>query len=176
MNTPFPTLDLIQIASPCEASWEDMRGNDRVRFCSHCQLNVYNLTDMSRAEAEKLAREREDRLCVRFFRRHDGTVLTRDCPVGLHTIRRRLIRSVAAVAGLLVAMIGGSAFGSRIGRWLPSGLRTPSQSLSQWVDPAPDPISCQSPAMMGKMVMGDVALPLPTPAPPVHTVPVGEAE
>jgi hypothetical protein len=129
-----------------------------VRFCGQCKLNVYNLTDMPRAEAEKLVQEREGRLCVRFFRRHDGTVLTRDCPVGIRAVRQRLVRSVAALAGLVLAMIGGTAFGSLMSRWLPSGLRTPSQALSQWVDPAPPPL-------MGDMVMGGC------PAPPIITPP-----
>jgi hypothetical protein len=173
MNKPLATLDLIQIATPCEASWDEMRGDDRVRFCGQCKLNVYNLTDMPRDEAENLIHEREGRLCVRFFKRDDGTVLTRDCPVGLRAVRQRLIRSAAALAGLLLAMIGGTAFGSRLSRWLPNSLRTPSQSLSQWVEPTPDPIACQPPAMMGKMFMGEMALPPPV---PVYTVPIGETE
>lgn len=156
-----PTLELIQIASPCAASWEDMQGDNRVRFCGHCRLNVYHLSEMTREEAEKLVHEREGRLCVRFFRRHDGTVLTRDCPVGLRAVRQRLVRSVAALAGLLLAMIGGTAFGSLVSRWLPGGLRTPSQSLTHWVSPTPDPI----PPAMGQMVMGGC------PAPPIITPP-----
>src|SRR5688500_3810491 len=122
MSQTLPTLDQIQIASPCHASWDDMRGDDRVRFCGYCQLNVYNLSDMPRDEAEKLVRERGvdgsglrgGRLCVRFYRRHDGTVLTRDCPVGIRALRQRLVRSVAAIAGLLLALIGSTAFGSRV--------------------------------------------------------------
>jgi hypothetical protein len=176
MNQTLPTLELIQIATPCEASWEDMRGDDRVRFCGQCKLHVYNISDMPRDEAEKLVREREGRLCVRMFRRHDGTVLTRDCPVGLRAVRQRLIRSVAALAGLLLAMIGGTAFGSRINRWLPTGFRAPAESLAEWVDPTPPPTVCGPPPMMGKMMMGDVALPPPPvlmPPVPVVTVPIG---
>ena len=44
--------------------------------------NVYNLSDMTEEEALKLVEEREGRLCVRFYQREDGTVLTSDCPVG----------------------------------------------------------------------------------------------
>lgn len=171
MNPKLPTLELIQIATPCEASWDDMKGDNRVRFCGQCKLHVYNISDMPRDEAEQLVSEREGRLCVRMFRRHDGTVLTSDCPVGLRAVRQRLVRSAAALAGLLIAMIGGTAFGSRINRWLPSGFRAPAESLAEWVEPAPKPIACQPP-VMGKMVMGDIA-PFPIQAPPVPVSPVG---
>ena len=59
-----------------------MEGDDRVRFCGECELNVYNLSSMTEDEALKLVEEREGRLCVRFYQREDGTVLTSDCPVG----------------------------------------------------------------------------------------------
>ena len=173
MNQTLPTLELIQIATPCEASWDDMKGDDRMRFCGQCKLHVYNISDMPRDEAEKLVNQREGRLCVRMFRRHDGTVLTRDCPVGLRAVRRRLIRSMAALAGLILAMIGGTAFGSRISRLLPSSIRPPSESLAEWVEPTPKPWVCQPP-VMGKMVMGaPPPPPVITPPVPVVTVPIG---
>lgn len=75
----------IRVASPCSASWDAMDGDDRARFCVHCTKNVYDLSAMSRAEAEALVRGKEGRLCVRFYRRADGTVLTDNCPVGLRT-------------------------------------------------------------------------------------------
>jgi hypothetical protein len=73
----------LTIASPCPASWDDMEGDDRVRFCGECELNVYNLSAMTESEALKLIAEREGRVCVRMYKREDGTVMTRDCPVGL---------------------------------------------------------------------------------------------
>lgn len=72
----------LKIASPCPASWDDMEGDDRVRFCPECELNVYNIASMTEAEAVELIAEREGRVCVRLYQREDGTVLTRDCPVG----------------------------------------------------------------------------------------------
>src|SRR5262245_23632544 len=49
-------LDHIKIAAPCPADWDQMFSfeDKRVRFCSQCNLNVYNLSDMSRQEAEAL--------------------------------------------------------------------------------------------------------------------------
>jgi hypothetical protein len=96
-------LDRIEVASPCPMEWDDMRGDARVRRCDSCRLRVYNLSAMTRAEAMALIRHREGRLCIRFYRRSDGTVLTRDCPHGF----RKAARSVLAwtVAGLSAAIL-----------------------------------------------------------------------
>jgi hypothetical protein len=59
-----------------------MRGDDRIRFCARCRLNVYDLSAMDEAEIEELASREGHPPCVRFFMRADGTVLSRDCPVG----------------------------------------------------------------------------------------------
>ena len=71
----------LRIAAPCKAPWENMDGDERVRFCRECNRNVYNLSAMTDAEARRVVAEREGRLCVRFYQRRDGTVLTSDCPV-----------------------------------------------------------------------------------------------
>ena len=106
MPQATPVLERLRVASACPVSWETMAGDERVRHCGQCRLNVYDLSAMSRREAEALVAGREARLCVRFFRRADGTVLTRDCPVGLAAVRRRLSRigsAVAAAFGILLA-------------------------------------------------------------------------
>jgi hypothetical protein len=83
----------IGIASPCTADWNRMVGNDRVRHCAECNLNVYNFAEMSSAEVEELIANREGRLCARFYQRRDGTILTKDCPVGFQMKVRRISRS-----------------------------------------------------------------------------------
>src|SRR5439155_10129558 len=92
------TLELVQIASPCHVPWESMSGDDQIRFCGDCKLNVYNVAGMTRQAAEQLINEREGRICLRLMKRADGTVLTQDCPIGLRAIRRRLARLVAGTA------------------------------------------------------------------------------
>src|SRR5580765_8057104 len=72
----LPMLDAISIASPCSASWDDMVGDERARFCGKCEKNVYNLSSLTRAEAEALLVEKEGKVCVRYYQRADGTVLT----------------------------------------------------------------------------------------------------
>jgi hypothetical protein len=103
------SLDVIKVASPCTAAWEDMAGTDEARFCTDCHKHVYNLSAMSRRRAEELILQKEGRLCVRFYRRHDGTMLTQDCPVGLRAIRRRLAWIGGIAAGFLFLILGGTA-------------------------------------------------------------------
>ncbi len=95
-------LDRIQIASPCSADWAAMSGDDRRRFCAQCQLHVYNLSAMTQLEAEALLANAKGRVCTRFFRRGDGTVMTRDCPIGL---RQRLKRTWARACALASALL-----------------------------------------------------------------------
>jgi len=100
-------LDGIRIASPCRSDWNEMYGDERRRFCSECKLNVYNLSGMTRAEAESLLINSEGRLCVRFFRRKDGTVLTKDCPVGWKAIKKRVSRTILAFSSVIVGFLAG---------------------------------------------------------------------
>jgi Predicted outer membrane protein len=94
-------LDRIKIAAPCPIAWEQMVGDERGRFCHHCQLNVYNLSSLNKADAEALLASTEGRLCARLYRRSDGTVLTSDCPVGVRAVRKKLARTAAAVFALV---------------------------------------------------------------------------
>jgi len=103
-QVPYITLDNVRVASPCPTSWEKMAGDDRVRHCQECQLNVYNLSEMTRQEAEQLIASREGRLCVRFYRRADGTILARDCPKGLRALTARVSRIAAAVLSAMMAV------------------------------------------------------------------------
>ena len=103
----------LRIASPCRAPWDNMDGDDRVRFCRECNRNVYNLSAMTKREARRVVTEREGRLCVRFYQRRDGTVLTSDCPVGA---KRAFLRGAAsagaAVAGIAAGLMTLSACNS----------------------------------------------------------------
>ncbi len=100
-------LTNLKVASPCSADWNEMYGNDRRRFCADCKLNVYNLSGMTRNEAEQLITNAEGRLCVRFYRRADGTVLTSDCPVGWAAVVKRAKTAAGAIGSLAVALITG---------------------------------------------------------------------
>ncbi len=102
-------LDNIKVASPCSADWNEMFGNERKRFCGECKLNVYNLSGMTRYDAENLLVVSEGSLCVRYFQRSDGTILTADCPVGWAKVKQRLSVCATAAFSMLLALLGSLA-------------------------------------------------------------------
>lgn len=110
MSSTFPTLEQIRIASPCHVRWDQMSGDEKSRHCASCNLRVHNLSAMTRAEAEALVAGRtgEGRMCVRLYKRADGTVITQDCPVGLAAARLRVRRVVARLAAAF-GLMGGAA-------------------------------------------------------------------
>jgi hypothetical protein len=102
----LPVLDNIRVAAPCSASWDKMIGDARVRACADCNKSVYNLSDMTRDQAEAVILEHEGRLCVRYFERADGTILLKDCEVGVKRRRRRRVVAVSAAAGIAASLFG----------------------------------------------------------------------
>jgi hypothetical protein len=100
-------LDGVRVAAPCPANWERMVGDERKRFCDQCNLHVYNLSGMTKREAEALITNAEGRLCVRFYRRADGTIITRNCPVGLRALKRRVSRIAGAALSAVLGFFAG---------------------------------------------------------------------
>ena len=43
-------FDHLRIASPCPANWDQMSGDDCVRFCDLCNLHVYNIELLMRPD------------------------------------------------------------------------------------------------------------------------------
>ncbi|MDB4959164.1 MAG: hypothetical protein JWO36_6733 [Myxococcales bacterium] len=102
----LPVLDNIRVASPCTADWAQMTGDDRARACAQCNKNVYNISALTRDEAEALIVKHEGKLCVRYFKRGDGTIMLKDCAVGAKRKRRRrwiIAGAVVTFAGSLIA-------------------------------------------------------------------------
>src|SRR5689334_9067621 len=97
MSREKSPLDKIKVAAACTADWRHMYGNERVRFCGQCSQNVYNLSALTREQAEDLILRHEGRLCVRFYRRNDGTVITTNCPVGLAALRAKYHTTKATI-------------------------------------------------------------------------------
>jgi hypothetical protein len=115
MAKPDP-LQQLRIATPCETNWESMSGDDRVRYCGACDLNVYNFASMTRAEIGALLTATEGRVCARLYRRADGTLLTRDCR-SLRVQRRRKLRlNRAALVALVSLSVFASSCTTRIGK------------------------------------------------------------
>lgn len=96
----------LKIASPCAERWGAMSGDDRVRHCQKCSLKMFNIVALPAIEVKALIERTEGRVCVRLYRRPDGTLLTADCPVGLRKARMKLAAALTAVASLVLAAIG----------------------------------------------------------------------
>lgn len=174
-NIHLDLLDTISVASPCAADWSAMSGDDRRRFCARCGLHVHDLSAMSRTQAEEfIRRARDASTCVRFFRRADGTILTRDCPVGVAAAKARVRRAVLRIAASLGLVATGSIAAARLdpasydaGRHV--GFMQPFLKLRELFRPvAPPPI--------GRAVMGDICLGKVAPAPPTSPQPAGAAQ
>lgn len=141
-----PLRDL-KIASPCSADWNEMRGDERQRFCGDCKLNVYNLSGMTKTEAENLLSNAEGRLCVRFYKRADGSVITADCPVGWAKVKRRAGVLAAAAFSLIVSLFSSLFFATVFTKQKEIGRRLPIL----FATPTPEPLT------------GMIAVPSPTP-------------
>jgi hypothetical protein len=96
MRTPLDVLNGLEVEHPCPASWAAMPGDARTRHCSSCDKAVHDLSERTAAEAAELL-TRGERVCVRFTRRADGTVVTWD-----RRWVRRLVQIAAALFGGLV--------------------------------------------------------------------------
>jgi hypothetical protein len=141
----LPVLDNLRVATPCTARWDLMTGDDRVRHCDQCQKSVYNLSGMTRDEAEALVIERSGKLCARYYQRRDGTIVFSDCKRDDHH------RWVAAGAAALLAA-GLGAAGTLAQLSPPEQLPVPRVQLG--TPPPPPP---------------------PAPAPPRHATPSRQA-
>lgn len=159
MKTQQNFLDAIDIATPCDASWEGMPGDDQMRFCGLCELNVYNLSGMSREEAQQVILEKEGKVCVRFLRRVDGTVLTQDCPVGLAKIRQKIcngfVRGAALLCFVFTTLVGcGSKANNDAGKATKPTVPQVTKTPLEWMGEAVVPMDGESPErMLGKLAM-----------------------
>ena len=97
-------LNKLYIAAPCSVPWDSMEGDDRIRHCGQCALNVYDVSKLTTREAADLIRKKEGRLCLRLYRRADGTIITDNCPVGLRKIRDRIKLTAAAMLAIFVIL------------------------------------------------------------------------
>ncbi|MEP6850152.1 MAG: carboxypeptidase-like regulatory domain-containing protein [Acidobacteriota bacterium] len=103
-------INNLRVASPCHVGWENMSGDERKRFCDSCSTDVYNISGLTALEVQQLITNRSGRLCIRLYRRADGTVLTKDCPVVFRAYQKRVTRfagaALAAIFGLVSISFG----------------------------------------------------------------------
>jgi len=108
-------LTELRVAFDCPAKWDDMKGDGRSRHCGTCKRNVYNISDMSREEAIAFLESKGARVCVRYYQRADGTVLTKPCGKMKRVAYRGriLASSICAALGILVFPMTAATSGAR---------------------------------------------------------------
>ncbi len=72
-------LSTLRVVEPCHADWGAMSGDARARHCERCRLQVTDLSELTRVEAEDLLARGGPggRLCVRYTQDAAGEVVTR---------------------------------------------------------------------------------------------------
>jgi len=120
------SLNNVMIAAPCSIRWEQMTpvedsDSDIKRLCNQCNLHVYNVSNMTRSEAETFLSEQSHSVCLGLYRRKDGTLITKDCPFGVKLLNRARYRfasicaSVLAVFGVTIIPVSAQDRGARFG-------------------------------------------------------------
>lgn len=105
MPDKYEALSQLRITQQCPARWSHMVGDDQVRHCGKCDRNVYNVSAMTRDEALRVIEAHEGKMCMRFYSRPDGTVMTKDCG-----FIPKLKIKVGAALGALFGFTGFLAF------------------------------------------------------------------
>jgi len=94
------SLAQARIASPCEIPTQATE-QERVRFCRSCHQNVFDVSGLSREEAQALIRTNTGRFCVSLYQRADGDVQSEDCPSVFQPIEGRRL----AMSNVMIGMI-----------------------------------------------------------------------
>jgi hypothetical protein len=141
-------LDQVRIGTPCPVPWEAMHGDDKARFCTHCNRHVHNLSAMREDEAQRLICESAGRLCIAYVPNEQGGVT----PLSYFQQHRpryawRLVAALAAMGGVASACV------------------------TAIVRPKPPPAAAVVPMLRGDAVVpGMMAPPMPQPAPATQPV------
>lgn len=103
MSTGKSKLDQLKVVTPCSSSWEQMTGNRQKRFCSECNKNVFDFSQMTRNQVEAVVSAHKGQLCGRILRDASGSLVTLE-PTPLATISSR--RVSPALSAAVAVMIG----------------------------------------------------------------------
>jgi hypothetical protein len=101
-------LETLQIPNPCSVGWQNMEGDDKTRFCRACNKPVFNLSAMTRQQAEALLAALRGNLCASLTRNENGMVVTTEAlPKSLprlHQISKRASSVAGAVISAMMAV------------------------------------------------------------------------
>ncbi|HEY0457930.1 MAG TPA: ankyrin repeat domain-containing protein [Pyrinomonadaceae bacterium] len=121
-------IDSIEVKSPCSADWNAMTGSERVRFCSHCNLSVNNISTLTRKQAMRLVRESRGRICVRYIKNPVD-----NSPVFAERLYQ-ITRRAGIAAGVLSASLTLSTLAYAQSEPVSTGKDSPTTQVSQPVN------------------------------------------
>jgi len=107
---------------------------------------------MSRSEAEHFVTSGEGRICIRYYRRRDGSIITRNCPVGLQALKRKMSAVARAVCSGVLTFLSAVGLYETLGSIF------------------------REPPMMGTMAIERELLPLPPQVPVATDIPLVQGE
>lgn len=146
--------DEIKIPKPCDEPWENMSGCGAERHCARCAKSVYDLSEMTEDEVERLMTHRPPNLCVSYLTDDQGLIqLKRKSKTGVVV---GLALSVAACSNPFTRTGGEPppaartimprALGSVVPVTPPAPAVTPPPSASSGSAPLPSASSAVGPA------------------------------
>ena len=91
-------IDAIEVKTPCAENWNEMRGNEKIRFCAHCNFEVNNISALTRKQAMRLVRASSGRICVRYVKN----------PVTRKPVFADKFYQITSRAGLAAGVLGAS--------------------------------------------------------------------
>lgn len=85
------------IEKPCPVKWESMVGDEKRRYCEHCQLHVHNLSAMTTAERNEVLAPSPEHKCISY--------LTRANSPAPHGKARLMLQSLSSLPRWLAAIV-----------------------------------------------------------------------
>ena len=146
-------IDSVEVGSPCSEDWNQMRGTDKIRLCSHCTKHVNNLSEMTRKEAARLVRSSNGNICIRYI----ADPVTRR-PIFAEQLFQITRRTPGIAAGVMTASLSLSALAH----------------AQESAKPPFDPVVVQTNENKERPLVkqGEISVPKPEPTPIVDVKPI----
>jgi hypothetical protein len=165
-------IDQLDIPHPCSASWAAMAGDDRTRFCNLCSTTVYNASELSTCELERMLAKPKPP-CLRVTRDSTGRVLTRDRIAALAFLGMTACMGVPAEPAETIPEVGSVGSTTEVVAVGPQGAAGGAAVIPE-AGEGPTTAGGQHPygVTVGKPVVGDVVRPRVIMGVPEETPPV----
>lgn len=121
-------IDDVRVKDPCTKVWDEMIGNDKVRFCEHCAKDVTNISAMTSKEAKRVVRRSGGSICIRYVQHpttkrpmfaEQLTQITRRAPL----MAAGVMSASLSLASLTYAQGGVAITGRRVAKPEPAAAR-----------------------------------------------------